>query len=198
MYVLISPLWVWPWRVNKPIRLIRKLKTRSSAQSSIWVTWKGPLCRGPCVSMRWSVMVMERRKGPQVSRYHLPSFSEFPCGKRLLWGSRETEPRIQMGEVSTSAPQQGLSKQRAVDWAEKNCILCSSAPDVSNKCQQKILRKDKANICSRHRTPTRQWSESREHLMGPDTLPFSLYGHRSPQLALSPHSTYHHSRLSSV
>lgn len=44
MYVLISPLWFWPWRVNEPIRLIKKLRTRSSAQSSIWVTWKGTLC----------------------------------------------------------------------------------------------------------------------------------------------------------
>lgn len=160
MCVLISPLWAGPWRVNEPISFIREPRTWSSAQSSVWVTWKGPLCRGPCVPVRWSVMVMEWRKGPSVNRDHLPSFSEFPCGKSLLWGSGETEPRIQMGEVSASAPQRGLSKQRAVDWAEKNCVLCSSAPDVSNKCQQRILRKDKANICSRHRTPTRQWSES--------------------------------------
>lgn len=102
---------------------------------------------------------------------------------KLLWvsmwqepalGSGETEPRIQMGEVSASAPQQGLSKQRVVDWAEKNCILCSSAPDVSNKCQQKILRKDKANICSRHRTPTQEWSESQRASDGSKHSSFSL------------------------
>lgn len=158
-----------------PVSSIRKLRTRSACPILRVGHREETAVHTSCVSMKRSVVDMECRKRTVGTQRRSPKFLSAPCGRRPLWWSAETEPRIQMGEVLESATQQGLSKQRAADGAEKKHILCSSVPDVNSKCQQKILRKGKAKFCKRHRTPTLlQWSENQTESVGSEHPLFSL------------------------
>ncbi|KAF6095169.1 hypothetical protein HJG60_012136 [Phyllostomus discolor] len=142
------------------------------------------------VSVKGSAVDTEWRKGAVGTQRWSPKCLLVPCGKRpLRWGG-ETEPRIQMQEVLESATQQGLSKQRAADGAEKKHTLCSSVPDVNSKCQQKILRKGKAKFCKRHRTPALpQCSENQTESLGSKHPLVSLGWSQKPPVALAPPST---------
>lgn len=175
VYVLSLPLWVWLRGVAVPISSKRKWRTRSACPV-LQVGHREETAVHRTLCLREVQCCGDRLE--ERDHRHTETVSQASLGP--MWQdpsvvSEETEPRIQMEEVLESATQQGLSKQRAADGAEKKHILCSSVPDVNSKCQKKILRKGKAKFCKRHGTPTLQWSEHQTESVGSKS-PFFFLG----------------------
>ena len=130
-------------------------------------------------------MCHQQIESGMISQASLDSYVARACCEKVKWldqGSRH----IRSGRESVK--QQGLSQQRTVDWAKKNCILCSSAPDVSSECQQKILRNEQAN-----QRLQQTWNTHSAVVWKPVSVwwiqrlfSFPLSVHKSPQLAPSP------------